>query len=321
MDRSRIFLWLIVVTGTVSNLVAQTREEGPWWPHKTWGAEDQAGASNWITPEKVLEASSLVTTGKTYELGHVYEEDMFVPDNRVFKLFIPSFPTYGPEGDDHVVFNDELLIATIGQVGTQFDGLGHPGKQMKMADGTTTEVFYNGFSTQEMKSPFGLKKLGVENLKPIITSGLLIDIAGAKEREVLEDGYEVSLQDVKDALAKENIDESDIKPGDAIFFNFGWWRNWHSDFVMDDHRRPRISMEVVQWLRDCKPSLVGSDAILDGQVFNVHLELTMKEGIFNLEWMNFETLSADQVYRFMFIFTPLRIKGATGSPGRPVAIH
>lgn len=318
---NRIFFGLMLSICTVASVFGQSREEGPWWPHPIWGAEDQAGASNWITPEKIIQASRWITNGKIYELGHIYEQDMFVPDNRVFKLFIPSFPTYGPEGEDQVVFNDELLVATIGQVGTQFDGLGHPGKQMKMSDGTTTEVFYNGFNTQEMKSPFGLRKLGVENLKPIITSGLLIDIAAAKEREVLDDGYEVSLQDVREALAKENIDESDIKPGDAILFNFGWWRNWHSSFVMDGSRVPRISLEVVQWLLERQPSMVGSDAILDGDVFNVHMELTMKNGIFNLEWMDFESLAEDQVYRFMFIFTPLRIKGATGSPGRPIAIH
>ncbi len=34
--------------------------------------------------------------------------------------------------------------------------------------------------------------------------------------------------------------------------------------------------------------------------------------------MNFNELLADSVYEFLFIFTPLRLKGATGSPGRPI---
>src|SRR5690606_35883198 len=137
-----------------------------------------SGASNWITPEKIITAMKWVQTGKTYELGHVYEREMFVPDNRTFQLFIPSFPTYGP-GADSVVFNDELLVAQIGQVGTQFDGLGHPGKSMQMADGTTTEVFYNGYTAAEMKHPFGLQKLGIEHIKPLITTGILIDLAAS----------------------------------------------------------------------------------------------------------------------------------------------
>ncbi|MDA0195643.1 MAG: cyclase family protein [Bacteroidetes bacterium] len=303
------------------SLFAQTREKGPWWPHPLWGGEDQAGASNWITPEKIVEAAKLIKTGKTYELGNLYEREMFVPDNRTFQLFIPSFPTYGPEGEDRVVFNDEVLIAQIGQVGTQFDGLGHPGRQMDIEDGTTTEVFYNGYNTSEMKNPFGLQKLGIEHLKPIITTGILIDMAASLGVDPLDNGYEVSLAEVMDALAKEGIAESDIKPGDAILFNFGWWRNWKTDLAMSGARRPRISMEVVQWLIKKQPSMVGSDTVLDGDVFNVHMELTMKNGIFNLEWMNFETLAADKAYQFMFIFTPLRIKGATGSPGRPLAIR
>ena len=93
---------------------------------------------------------------------------------RSYNLFIPAFPTYEPTGKDQLVFNDEYVTAEIGQVGTQFDGPGHVGKRMKMGDGTTTEVFYNGHTTQEMRSPYGLLKLGVENVKPIITKGIFL---------------------------------------------------------------------------------------------------------------------------------------------------
>ena len=45
----------------------------------------------------------------------------------------------------------------------------------------------------------------------------------------------------------------------------------------------------------------------------VHQELMMKNGIFNLENMDFESLAADKVYEFLFIFTPIRFVGASGS--------
>jgi kynurenine formamidase len=48
--------------------------------------------------------------------------------------------------------------------------------------------------------------------------------------------------------------------------------------------------------------------------------VTMENGIFNLELMNFKTLLPEKQYKFLFLFTPLRLKGATGSPGRPLAI-
>jgi hypothetical protein len=63
---------LILLMLAPIDISAQTREEGPWWPHPQWGAKDQAGASNWITDTKVLRAVKLVTTGKVYELVERY---------------------------------------------------------------------------------------------------------------------------------------------------------------------------------------------------------------------------------------------------------
>lgn len=312
----RLSFILLLFINSVS-LLAQANDK-PWWPNILWGAGDQAGASNWITPEKIVKAMSLVKTGKTYELGNIYQQGMPMSGNRNYKLVIPAFPTH--IAPDNIVFNDEYISGELGQVGTQFDGLGHPGKVMKLSDGTVTEVFYNGFTKADMMDAYGLKKLGIENIKPIITRGLLIDLVGLKGVPTVQEGFELTLADVKAALSKEGISESWIEPGDAILFNFGWWRNWPNQWVMDGSKRPRINKDVVQWLIDKNPSMVGSDAILDGEIFNVHTELTMKQGIFNLEWMKFQNISEDKAYQFLFIFTPLRLKGATGSPGRPLAI-
>jgi hypothetical protein len=53
-------VWLTFLILVFSPLEAQTREEGPWWPHPQWGPGDQAGASDWITPQEILEAVTLV---------------------------------------------------------------------------------------------------------------------------------------------------------------------------------------------------------------------------------------------------------------------
>ena len=203
--RATSILALVAAVTITPPLFAQTRANGPWWPHPIWGPDDQAGGSNWITSEKVLEAVRLVKTGKVYELGNVYERGMPMIGQRTFAMFIPAFPTYGPIGDTGIVFNDEFLCAEIGQVGTQFDGLGHVGKRLTMADGTTTEVFYNGVPAVEMRAPYGLTKLGVEQVKPIITRGILIDVAGFKGVDTLPSGYEVTLVDVRGALARQGI--------------------------------------------------------------------------------------------------------------------
>jgi hypothetical protein len=315
--RTRALLILSFLICSTSQ--AQTRESGPWWPHPLWGAQDQAGGSNWITPEKVLKALALVKTGELRELGHVYERGMPLIGDRSYNLFIPSFPTHGPFGKEGIVFNDEYVAAEIGQVGTQFDGPGHVGQRMKLADGTTTEVFYNGATSEEIRSPYGLKRLGVENVKPIITRAIYIDLAGFQNVEMLAEGYEITLSDVLGALKKAGLSETDLEPGDALLFNLGWWRHW-PDAKSTQGTPAFLSSEVVQWIIARKPSMVGSDANLDGPEPRVHSELTLKNGIFNLEFMNFAELQSTKASRFLFVFTPLRLKGATGSPGRPIAI-
>ena len=302
-------------------LPAQTRSKGPWWPNKLWGANDQSGGSNWITSEKVLKAFSLVKTGKIVELGHPYERGMPMPGQRSYNIFILSFPTYAPLGKDSMVFNDEYVTAEIGQVGTQFDGLGHPGRQLKMADGGTTNVFYNGFTEDEMRNPYGLQKLGIENIKPIFTRGILIDLAAYKGMNTVPENYEITLEDIRNTLAKEGLKESDIEPGDALLFNLGWWRIWPDKKAISGSPA-HASPELIDWIISMKPCMVGSDATLDASPdLMLHRKLILENGIFNLEFMNFETLpSQNQQYKFLFVFTPLPLKGATGSPGRPLAI-
>lgn len=324
-----IAIGLSVALVLVSSLIfAQTREKGPWWPNPIWGADDQAGGSNWITPAKVLEATKLVKTGKTYELGHIYERGMPLFGQRTYSMFIPGSPTGGPFGKNNLVAHDEFLCTEIGQVGTQFDGPGHIGMRMKMADGTVKDVFYNGFTVDEMRGPYGLEKLGVQNVKPIITRGILIDIAGYKGVETLPQDYEVILADVQRALQQQGMSEDDIREGDALFFNYGWSKLWREPEKYNTNP-PGIGLEVARWIVEKKASMIGSDQWTtevwrnpDPELINpVHQELITKNGIFNLENMHFEELIEDGIYEFLFIFTPIRFKGATGSPGRPLAIR
>jgi kynurenine formamidase len=328
MQKVRIAALALLFGLAVTAGEAQNREKGPWWPHPIWGAGDQAGSSNWITPEKVLESVKLVTTGKVYELGQVYERGMPLFGERTYSIFIPGSPTYEDIGRNRAVFHDELLVAEIGQVGTQFDGPGHVGTRMKMADGSEQDVFYNGYTREEMHDPYGLLKLGIENVKPIVTRGILIDVVGYKDVDVLESAYEVTVSDVRGALARQGMSEADIRPGDALLFRYGWSAHWSEPEIYNNNP-PGIGLEVTRWIVERKPSMVGSDTFTtevmpnpDGELINpVHQELVAKNGIWNLENMVFDGLVEDEVYEFLFVFTPIRFKGATGSPGRPIAIR
>ena len=307
-------------------LQAQTREAGPWWPHAEWGAQDQAGASNRITPAKIVAAVGLVRTGRVFEIGQVYERGMPLGGTRDYALRL--VPAIEPVGPNRVLYNDEFLAAEVGQVGTQFDGLGHIGGEVRYADGSLHRVFYNGFTTAEMNAGTGLRQLGIEHLKPIITRGVLVDLPGFKNVQRLDGGYEVTLADVRGALALENIAESSIAPGDAVLFRYGWAQLWGTPAEYNAGRLPGIGLEVARWLVERKVTVTGGDTSTNevspnptGLTIPVHQELMMKNGIFNIENMTFEELAAERAYEFLFVATPIRFEGATGSPLRPLAIR
>lgn len=319
---------LIVLVGVVFSLSssAQTRESGPWWPNAQWGAEDQAGASNRITEEKVIEALRLVTLGKIYELGQIYEQGMPLYGTRTYSMVLPA---KGPAaGDNRIVGNEEFLSAQIGQVGTQFDGLGHVGQEVMMDDSSTEYVFYNGFTAGEMDTPSGLQKLGIEHVKPIITRGVLIDVATYKGVPRLPNSYEVTVEDVLGALERQGMSAADVRPGDAVLFRYGWSSLWDQPDAYNLNA-PGIGLAVARWAIERQVTMIGSDTYTtevdpnpeSRLVFPVHQELMMKNGIFNLENMQFDELVADGADEFLFIVTPIRFKGATGSPVRPIAIR
>jgi kynurenine formamidase len=324
----RIAVASTIVLLSAGTTLAQTREAGPWWPNPGWGAGDQAGASNWITPDKVLDAVGLVKAGKIYEIGQVYEKGMPLFGQRTYALLSPGSPTYAFSTANRIVANDEFVCGEIGQVGTQFDGPGHIGMKVKMADGSTQDVYYNGFTGAEMYSAYGLQKLGIENVKPMLTRGILIDLAGYKNLPNLPARYEVTLADVRGALARQGLSESDLRPGDALLFRYGWSRFW-TEPAKYNTDPPGIGLEVARWVVARKASMVGSDQSGTevgpnpdpSLAFPVHQELIMKNGIFNIENLTLEELARDAAWEFLFVFTPVRFKGATGSPGRPLAIR
>lgn len=311
------------VTGASAQMMTPS---GPqWWPSR-WGPTDEAGASNWMTPEKVLEAVKLIKTGQVYRLGRAYEPGMPLRGQRNYKLTIPTVPTGGPFGENKLLFNDEMVCGELGQVGTQFDGLGHIGVLVGNEGDQNAMRFYNGVTAAEMTSPSGLKKLGIEKVKPFFTRGVLLDIAGYKGR-MLEKGEEIAVADVQGAMAKQGL--TDIRPGDAVLLHTGWGSLWMKDNARFDSGAPGIGLAVATWLVEKQVASVGSDTWPTEVNPNpnpnlrgvVHIELIAKNGIFNHENLDFSELIRDGAYEFAYIFVPVPLKGATGSPGSPIAVR
>ena len=89
-------------------------------------------------------------------------------------------------------------------------------------------MFYNGFTQKEMANSYGVNKLGVEHLNPFFTGGVLFDIQSIKGRR-MNKGEEIKVEDLQKALKAQNMSESDIKPGDAVFIQTGWGELWKKD--------------------------------------------------------------------------------------------
>lgn len=293
---------------------------GPrWWPSK-WGADDQRGAANLLTEKKVLQAKDCITAGKVYQLGRVYEHGMPLPGKRHYSLTIPGLPTGMAKGDNHLVHNDELVSGEIGQIGTQFDGLGHIGVRIGGED-----VFYNGNKLSEFGDTYGLKKLGVENAGPFFTRGLLLDVATAKGVRSLAIGYAITVEDLETCLKESQLK---IRPGDIVLIRTGHGQLWMKDNKTYSEGEPGLSLAAAKWLSERQVALVGSDnwavevvpAENPDRPFEVHQWLLVRHGIYTLENLDLEELAGDKVREFAFVFAPLRLQGATGSPGNPIAV-
>jgi kynurenine formamidase len=291
-----------------------------WWP-SAWGANDERGANNRITPAKVREAAALIKTGRVYPLSQVLETGIPLFGARHVSVTIPGGPTGGPFGDHQLMYNDEMFSGEIGQVGSQFDGLGHIGNRV----GNTIR-WYNGLTQEQVGGAYGLQKLGIEKLQPFFTRGILLDVAGFKGADRLPIGYVITVDDVTQTLRRQNIREPG--EGDVVLFHTGHSKLWKKDNAEYNKGCPGPGKTVANWLVDRKICVVGADnwpvEAVPGEdekrPFECHSIWLTMNGIFINENLNLDGLVRDRVYEFAWSFNPLMLKGATGSPGNSVAI-
>lgn len=303
---------------------AQTGDKGPladkFWPSE-FGSDDERGAANRLTPQKTVRAAQLVKQGRVFQLGRLYEQGMPVPGKRHFSLTIPGLPTNRASGSNRIVSNDELVSGEIGQVGTQFDGLGHVGVHMNGED-----LFYNGNKLSEFGDTYGLKKLGVENAGVFFTRAVLLDVCALRGNDRLPAGYVITPDDLAACLEKAKLK---IEEGDVVLIRTGHGKLWMKDNQAYGEGEPGLGLAGAKYLTDRKVVLIGADTWAIEVVphenkemaFPVHQWNLTKNGVYHLENLDLEELATAEAYEFCFMFSPLRLKGATGSPGNPIAVR
>jgi kynurenine formamidase len=309
---------LVVALGLSSTpLFAQTwtvPAESQRCPSK-WGAGDERGSANHMTPAAVLRAKELIKTGEVIEIAHVLNDKMAFFGTRRFDVHVKR--TFMNQFSNRRGSNEEIVIAEIGQVGTQFDGFAHQSHE---------DSHYNCFKTGDISARGGFTKLGIEKVGTLMTRGVLIDVAGLKGVAMLPDTYEITVDDLEAALRRQNLT---LRPGDAVLINTGWGTLFGKDNPRYVKSCPGIGVKAAEWLAKQDPMLVGADnwpvevaPNPDPQLsLPVHQVLLVVNGIHLLENLKLDELTAKGVYEFAFVMQPLKAQGFTGSTVAPVAIR
>ena len=280
-----------------------------------WGASDERGSANHMKPESVLRATRLIKTGEVIELGYVLNATMPLVGTRRFDVHTKR--TLMNQLANRRASNEELVVTELGQVGTQLDVFPHQ---------TIEDKVYNCAKVDDISSRGGFTKFGVEKIGALITRGVLIDVAGLKGVEMLPDSYEITAQDLQDALKRQNLT---LQAGDAVIVHTGWGKLWGKDNVRYMKTDPGIGVGAAEWLAKQNPMLVGSDNWSvevnpnpDPKIGSpVHQILLAVNGIHMLESLKLDELAAKRINEFALILEPLKLKGATGSTVAPIAVH
>jgi kynurenine formamidase len=155
---------------------------------------------------------------------------------------------------------------------------------------------------------------------------VLIDVAGLKGVDMLPDTYEITVQDLEQAIQRQSLK---LQPGAAVVIHTGWGKLFGKDNARYGKTCPGIGVKAAEWLAKQDPMLVGADnwplEVMpnpDKEISGpVHQIMLVVNGIHLLENLKLDQLAAQRVYEFAFVMQPLKLKGGTGSTVAPIAIR
>ena len=307
----------IVLTALTAAFTATLTQAEDWYPSE-FGPDDTLGAVNRMTPAAVVEAARLVKTGKTYALGVETGPDTPAYPPRKYQMTILQLEdgTGTPWGDNKLTSNDDLMMTWLG-IGSQIDGLGHVG---------INHVYYNGVHAKDFTKVTGLTTFSISDIPPIVTRGVLLDIARLKGKKILDEGTAINRAEIEAAAKAQGID---LRKGDVVLFHTGWQNVAEEDGARFMKGEPGVGMEGARYLAEIGVIAVGADTFgvevipfeTEGQIFPVHQELITKKGIYLLENMDTRALAEDDGWEFLFVLGQPRFVGAVQAVINPVAIR
>lgn len=280
-----------------------------------WGANDELGTLNLITPAKRLAAAALVREGAAVSLALDLNKKADALNSNPFEHALSVGTWRG-----HEVAGDRYGVEYHGVAHSHIDGLTHFAHRGKM---------YNGFPVETLKTS-GAERLGIQNAKDgIFTRGVLIDMPWLKGVDFLEPGFAITAEDL---AAWESRTGIVVTSGDVLLIRTGRWERvrqrgqWN---FMEAAAGSHAS--IARWLKARDVAVIGCDGVSDVMPSNVeglanplHALVLVGLGMPVLDNLDLDALAAEARRRnrweFLFVAAPLRVPGGTGSPLNPLAL-
>jgi kynurenine formamidase len=305
---------LLVLTFTAASAQAADNAAA----RSPWGPDDQIGALNMMTEGSRKTALEQVAGGQVYDLG----VELFVGmpacctgfGDPTYQIWMTHTPKRN--GDELLSYSADA-VSMYTHTGTHIDALNHFGLHGEI---------WNRVAASDALETRGWTRSGVETYPPIIARGVLIDVAGAKSVKRLAGSYPITVDDLESALGKQG---SSVGPGDVVLIRTGLMSVWPDPAEYRIDEQPGLSLEAARWLVEEKQAmLIGADNFgvesfpskNPENFVPLHSYLFAERGVSIIEVMWLEDLAKDAVYEFTFIAAPLKLRGATAGPVRPLAL-
>ena len=209
------------------------------------------------------------------------------------------------------------FMYTTEHSGTHIDALCHQAEHLHLYGGREVNA--------RIQTSHGFTELGAETIAPLLARGVLLDMARYRGVDNITAGNPIRREELEDATQRQGIF---IGEGDVVLVRTGNGALWHDPALY--LQAGGMNGEASSWLASKGVRAVGADNMAWDEMEGVdpqlkvtlpgHVILLVRSGIYIIENLFLEELARDQRYEFTFICLPLKLKGATGSPVRPVAI-
>ncbi|MCW2495304.1 cyclase family protein [Jatrophihabitans sp.] len=288
-----------------------------------WGAGDQLGTVNLITPERRAAAARLVRRGEIFDLGMPLDANgpqrggnRFNPIHRM-----TSIPSDGARPDGMLVSDD--IVSFPLQCATQWDGLTHVGYDDRL---------YNDVPASAVTAARGAERNSFHLVAPhLIGRGVLVDVAAAKGVGRLAAGMEITPDDLDDALAHQGVQTAS---GDILLVRTGWYQHFAAGDAgtFMSSSTPGLGLACCAWLYEHDIAAVAADnyivEVLPSRqppaMYPLHMVAIRDMGLTLGEMFNLEELAvdcqSDGVFTFLLVGTGLKVTGSTGTPLTPVVV-